>query len=58
MQKLAAKFVPAADACDRMQKKFCQDADANGTSVCVTRTYGREMLLGVCEAGDGVESAA
>ncbi len=28
MQKLAAKFVPAADACDRMQKKFCQDADA------------------------------
>ena len=28
MQKLAAEFVVAADACDRMQKEFCQDADA------------------------------
>ena len=28
MQKLAAEFVVAADACDRMQKTFCQDADA------------------------------
>ena len=28
MQKLAAEFVVAADACDRMQKDFCQDADA------------------------------
>jgi len=28
VQKLAAEFVVAADACDRMQKEFCQDADA------------------------------
>ena len=28
MQKLAAEFVVAADACDRMQKEFCQDEDA------------------------------
>jgi len=28
VQKLAAEFVVAADACDRMQKTFCQDADA------------------------------
>ena len=28
MQKLAAEFVVAADACDRMQKEFCKDADA------------------------------
>ena len=28
MQKLAAEFVVAADACDRMQKESCQDADA------------------------------
>ena len=28
MQKLAAEFVVAADACDRMQKEFCQDDDA------------------------------
>jgi len=28
VQKLAAEFVVAADACDRMQKDFCQDADA------------------------------
>lgn len=28
MQKLAAEFVVAADACDRMQKESCQDDDA------------------------------
>ena len=28
VQKLAAHFVVAADACDRMQKEFCQDEDA------------------------------
>jgi len=28
VQKLAAEFVVAADACDRMQKEFCQDEDA------------------------------
>lgn len=28
MQKLAAEFVVAADACDRMQKEACQDEDA------------------------------
>jgi hypothetical protein len=28
VQKLAAEFVVAADACDRMQKESCQDADA------------------------------
>ncbi len=28
MQKLAAEFVVAADACDRMQKESCQDEDA------------------------------
>jgi len=28
VQKLAAEFVVVADACDRMQKEFCQDEDA------------------------------
>jgi hypothetical protein len=28
VQKLAAEFIVAADACDRMQKEFCQDEDA------------------------------
>jgi len=28
VQKLAAEFVMAADACDRMQRESCQDADA------------------------------
>lgn len=28
MQKLAAEFIVAADACDRMQKESCQDEDA------------------------------
>jgi hypothetical protein len=28
VQKLAAEFIPAADACDRMQKQTCQDEDA------------------------------
>ncbi len=28
MQKLAAEFVVAADACDRMQRESCQDEDA------------------------------
>jgi hypothetical protein len=28
VQKLATEFVVAADACDRMQKEFCQDEDA------------------------------
>ena len=40
MQKLAAEFVVAADACDRMQKEFCQDEDA-----LLFRKFAKERTL-------------
>jgi len=40
VQKLAAEFVVAADACDRMQKEFCQDEDA-----LLFRKFAKERTL-------------
>jgi hypothetical protein len=38
---LAAEFVVAADACDRMQKEFCQDVDA-----LLFRKFAKQRTLG------------
>ena len=46
MQKLAAEFVVAADACDRMQKEFCQDADA-----LLFRKFAKQRTLKASDRG-------
>ncbi|MBT4011074.1 MAG: hypothetical protein HOF15_02035 [Planctomycetaceae bacterium] len=46
MQKLAAEFVVAADACDRMQKEFCQDADA-----LLFRKFAKQRTLKTSDRG-------
>jgi len=46
VQKLAAEFVVAADACDRMQKEFCQDADA-----LLFRKFAKQRTLKTSDRG-------
>jgi len=46
VQKLAAEFVVAADACDRMQKEFCQDADA-----LLFRKFAKQRTLKASDRG-------
>ena len=46
MQKLSAEFVVAADACDRMQKEFCQDEDA-----LLFRKFAKQRTLKASDRG-------
>ena len=49
VQKLAAAFVPAADASDRLQSPSCQDADAQ-----LYQKFGGRRTLPSARAGDGL----
>jgi hypothetical protein len=49
VQKLAARFVPAADASDRLQSKSCKDADA-----VLFQKFGGRRTMPSQRAGDGL----
>lgn len=49
MQKLAAAFVPAADASDRLQSPTCADADAR-----LFQKFGGRRTIPSVRAGDGL----